>query len=457
MSKILTDKSLRVKLAATSLSYFAFIYLPHYLKNKIPEFHFEIYRDLENADIGFLEIIAFRGSGKSTIVSLVYALWCAIFNKRNFIILCSDTHTQAKQIITNLIYELENNELLIKDFGSFKDPKEDWTATNIFLKNQVRIMSRSRGQKVRGLRNLQYRPDLIVLDDIENIDDVRMKEQRDKSEEWFASDVVPSLDPEVGKLVVIGNWLHNDSLLARLKNKILSDGHKGLFREYPLINDKGYNLWPSQFTAEKIAQIKKNSGLRFFQREFLLKIISSEDALVKQVSYYEDTPRLERLAIGVDLAISQKESADYTSINIAGENADRKIYNLRNIYGKWNFNQTLEKIFDWYSQYSRLYPELPINLGFEDVAYQKAAIEEFYRRYGIMPTPIKTTKDKRARLEILLPYFENDQIVFKREGMEDLINQLLNFGVERYDDALDAAMMSWQLLINADRPQILWL
>ena len=454
---ILTDKVARLRLAESSLPYFAFIYLSHYLKNKIPEFHFDIYKDLQDDNIGFLEIIAFRGSAKSTIISLIYALWCAVFSKRNFIILCSDTHAQAKQIITNLIYELEHNEQLIKDFGSFKDPKEDWTATNIFLKTGVRIMSRSRGQKIRGLRSMQYRPDLIILDDIENIEAVRIKEQRDKTEEWFASDVIPSLDPERGKLVVAGNMLHKDSLLSRLKEKILAGRDKGVYKEFPLITADGYNLWPSRFTAEKIQQTKKDGGIRFFQREYLLQIIASNDQLVKKVSYYTELPRLERLAIGVDLAISKKETADYTSINIAGETADRKIYNLANIYGKWNFNEALEKIFDWYSQYTRIFPELPINLGFEDVAYQKAAIEEFHRRYGIMPTPIKTTKDKRARLEVLLPYFENDQIVFKREGMEDLINQLLNFGIERYDDCVDAGMMSWQLLINADRPQVLWL
>src|SRR3989344_2803742 len=157
---LLTNSFLRKRQAERSLAYFAFLYLPHYLKNKIPEFHFQIYSDLQDEGIGFLELIAFRGSAKSTIASLAYPLWCAVFKKKNFIVLCSDTHTQAKQIITNLIYELEHNQQLQKDFGTFRDPKEDWTATNIYLKNGVRIMSRSRGQKIRGLRHLQHRPDL---------------------------------------------------------------------------------------------------------------------------------------------------------------------------------------------------------------------------------------------------------------------------------------------------------
>ena len=445
----------RIELSLQSLAYFASIYFSHYLKGTSPQFHIEIYDYLQDIDVRQLEIIAFRGSAKSTIASLIYPIWCALFKKKNFIILCSDTHTQAKQIITNLIFELEHNERIQKDFGSMKDPREDWTATNIQLKNKVRIMSRSRGQKFRGLRHLQYRPDLIVLDDIENIDDVRTKEQRDKTEEWFASDVVPTLDTQVGKLVIIGNMLHNDSIISRLKNK-WTESKLGIVKEYPLINDNGENLWATRYPFEKVDELKK-ANLRFFQREYLLKIIASEEQLVKKIFYYEKLPELVRISIGVDLAISKSQTADYTSINVCAEGRDGKLYNIKNIYGKWNFNEALEKISNVYNDFLVVYPAIPITLGIEDVAYQRSALEEFYRRYRIQPIAIKQTKDKHARIETMVPYLENEQILFKREGMDDLINQLLNFGVERYDDCVDSAEISWRLLLNADKPSILWL
>ena len=65
-------------------------------------------------------------------------------------------------------------------------------------------------------------------------------------------------------------------------------------------------------------------------------------------------------------------------------------------------------------------------------------------------------KGFRPKMRLERP-FENDQIFFKRDGMEDLTNQILNFGVERHDDCVDAAEISWRLLINAERPQITWL
>jgi hypothetical protein len=89
---------------------------------------------------------------------------------------------------------------------------------NCVLDNGVRILARSRGQKIRGLKHRQHRPALIVADDVEDLDWVRTQENRDKSDRWFRGNVLPSLDEQHGRCVIIGNWLHTDGLMARLKN-----------------------------------------------------------------------------------------------------------------------------------------------------------------------------------------------------------------------------------------------
>lgn len=451
---IARNPKLRIKLAKGSLAFFAYAYLAHYIKADIPEFHWEMYKNLQE-EKGFYEVISFRGSGKSTIASLALPLWSALFGKRRFIILISDTHPQAKQIITNLIYELEHNETLIRDFGNMKGHKEDWTATNIMLANDTRITAKSRGQKVRGLRHLQFRPDLIVADDIENIDDVASKDQRDKTEDWFFSDVVPTLDVHRGKMVVVGNLLHQDSALNRIKKRIV-EKNLGTFSEYPLINAEGHCLWSEEYPPERIEKIK-GTGLKYFQREYMLQIMATEDQIVKRVGYYKTLPVVHRIAIGVDLAISEKESSDYTSIAVVGEAPDSKMYVMKNDYGRWDFNRTMEKVFAVHNDLQTRYPNATITLGIEDVAYQKSAIQEFYRRYKIQPIAIKQTRDKRARLETLAPYIENDNLLFPETGTEDMLNQLFNFGTERYDDCIDSLEIATRQIINAERQEILWI
>ncbi len=424
----------------------------HYVKYATPDFHKEIFEALERGDTEFLELIAFRGSAKSTIASLALALWCAVTGRKHFIIILSDTFSQAKLHIQNIIYELENNELLIKDFGPFK-AKEEWTATNIILAIGVRILSRSRGQKIRGVRHLQYRPDLIVGDDLENSEVVRVKEQRDKTSEWWSSDVLPAIDMDTGMVVLIGNLLHSDSLMARQKALILKEG-VGILKEYPIMREDGEILWHQRDTKESIEKLRIRVGTRYFQREYLLKLVPEDGQVIKKVHYYQKLPKMKAISIGVDLAISQKETADYTAINVIGKGEDNNFYNLRNIAGRWNFNTTLTQINETYKHYRGAHAGIPLFLGIEDVAFQRSAIEEYHRRFGVKPKAVKVSKDKRARLEAIEPYFVSEQVFFREEGDEDVVSEILNFGIEAHDDRMDAFEISLSQLLDMAQPNI---
>jgi phage terminase large subunit-like protein len=56
----------------------------------------------------------------------------------------------------------------------------------------------------------------------------------------------------------------------------------------------------------------------------------------------------------------------------------------------------------------------------EDVAYQKAAIQEMERM--MLPViPMKVTTDKRSRLQVVAPYIKNGTVLFPRNGCEQLL------------------------------------
>ncbi len=73
----------------------------------------------------------------------------------------------------------------------------------------------------------------------------------------------------------------------------------------------------------------------------------------------------------------------------------------------------------------------------EDVAYQKAAIQEAQRRM-LAVRAMRVGGDKRARLRTAATFIQNGTVVFPKKGCEDLIAQLLGFGVENNDDLVDA-------------------
>lgn len=437
-------------LAETLLGFMATC-LPHYLTLQAAEFHFTLSDTLENDTSGLIEIVGFRGSAKTTFSSLAFPLFAALSGRYKFIVIINDTSEQVEVNIANIRHELENNPLIHMMYPDVQ-LGETWSKGNLLLSNGVRIIGRSRGQNIRGIRHRQYRPDLIIVDDPENIRQVRTKENRDRTMEWFSAEVVPAAQENGSKLIVIGNLLHNDGFMARLSRN-------PLFKviRIPLIDENGNVTWKAKYPTQEALDIQRQKvGEIAFAREYLLKIISPDEQIIKAIATYTTLPEIISIAIGVDLAISKKATADYTSICVVGEGKDGKYYVLDLVNERLSFNETMAKVYAVWKKHKELYPQKRIRLGFEDVAYQKSAIEEFQNRYKIIPEAIKQNTDKRAKLETLSPYFEQEQVLLKERGQEMLYNQLLYFGIEPHDDTVDAFEMALRLLINKSRPQVLW-
>ena len=72
---------------------------------------------------------------------------------------------------------------------------------------------------------------------------------------------------------------------------------------------------------------------------------------------------------------------------------------------------------------------------------------------------MKTFGDKRERLSIIAPLIENGTILFPKQGAEELIGQLVNFGIEKYDDLVDAFTMLVSKIQENNKPvpTLIWL
>jgi predicted phage terminase large subunit-like protein len=172
----------------------------------------------------------------------------------------------------------------------------------------------------------------------------------------------------------------------------------------------------------------------------LLQVVPEEgqDVLPEDIHYYDDPPFDDGnyLAHGVDLAISTKESADYTAI-VTGEvtwpGGKLEIYvQPHPVIRRMTFSQTMEAL-DNVRHSSNMSSEFFV----EAVAYQQAAIEEMERR-AFAVQAMHPIKDKRARLRVAARYIKMGIVKFPRTGCEQLLTQVLGFGGEKHDDACDA-------------------
>jgi predicted phage terminase large subunit-like protein len=92
-----------------------------------------------------------------------------------------------------------------------------WNAGVIVTAGNAKIEAFGAGKRIRGRRHGPHRPDLAIGDDLENDENVKSPEQRDKLEAWLTRSVL-SLGGVGAKLdvVVVGTILHYDSVLSRL-------------------------------------------------------------------------------------------------------------------------------------------------------------------------------------------------------------------------------------------------
>jgi len=450
------DRKIRTAITKESFSYFFHFYYAHYVKYATADFQKEIISLIEKSDKENLFVVAFRGSGKSTVITAAYPIWAILGQqKKRFVVIFCQTQAQAKQHMMNLRRELEDNDLLKKDLGPFRENSDEWGAQSIVFSNtDARITVASVDQSIRGIRHYQYRPDLIICDDVEDISSTKTREGRNKTYQWLKSEVIPAGDKDT-RLIIVGNLLHEDSLLMRLKEEREKEIIGGNFLFYPLIDKKGNCLWPGKYsTNEDIENERRKVGNEItWQQEYLLNIVPSEDQAIypEWINYYDDLPKPlmlyggypshREVRIGIDPAISQSDVADYTAM-VPGMLFETRtgymLYILPKIINKrLNFPQTVETCKLISQSYKKDFST--VRLVIEDVAYQKALPQQLQVE-GVhdVITTRPGSQDKRSRLVLTANLIKTGQVLFPREGAEELIQQIVHFGVEKHDDLADA-------------------
>ncbi len=195
------EYGIRKELAAFDLSYFGRAYLPHYFIRKSPHFHEELDgiwsqgvmkgRDpLKEAKTisrmkGSRHVVAApRGHAKSTNFTFKDDLHAILYGYKHYILILSDSSDQAEGFLDDIKTELEDNGNIIMDFGHLKGDKA-WRSGVILTSTDIKAEAIGSGKKIRGRRHRNWRPDLIVLDDIENDENVNTPDQRRKLKSWF--------------------------------------------------------------------------------------------------------------------------------------------------------------------------------------------------------------------------------------------------------------------------------
>lgn len=448
-----------------NLADFAILF-PNHIATKSPAFHNEIYTEIPKG--GKQGYAAPRGFAKSTVIDLISIAWFAVHSRYHFILLISDTYTQAKMHLGALKTELETNSLIRELYGNLKGKK--WGENEIIvdgLDGEVLILALGAGMKIRGLKFNQYRPELAVIDDLENTEMVYSPERREKLERWFNFDLQPGLAKNKN-IIYLGTILHYNALLKKVVDK------QGKYSGWKTKKYKalvgGKSIWPRMYSTEYLTQIRDNPdhpdyvGSIVFAQEFQNEPQDDKDRIIrlewiKEYNYnqkwrgFEGVHDVERrlnfrktleVFAGVDPAIGQKEVNDFFSMYVMG--LDRKSadeYMLDLIHGRFTIDEQVEKIVKCCKTWS-----IDV-LGIESNAYQaglfqlvKRALQKENLRTRIKK--IITDKDKIRRARIHSVAFEGGFVKLRSDHpmYSKMREQLEEFPLGEFDDAFDSLMLA---------------
>jgi predicted phage terminase large subunit-like protein len=288
-------RELQKDLARKSLKIFATKYFAHYCKVNFAPFHIELFDYLAEMTLNRgrqLAIAAPRGNAKSSIVSLIYVLWCICYGYEKCIVIFSSTRKQSEKLLSHAKEELSSNFDLIRDFPEVCErPNPRWRNDEIITKNKINIMSSSIEHGIRGIRHQESRPGLIVLDDVESTESIRSQEQREKTHEWFTK-VVLNLGSESTNYIAVGTVLHFHSLLAKIISKEEFPGwEKKIYKSVVKFSSHQYlwDKWEQIYCGKELYAEDSGPGVakKFFEDNKDKMLEGTEVLWLEKESYYD--------------------------------------------------------------------------------------------------------------------------------------------------------------------------
>lgn len=472
----------RVEQAQNDYQFFVNTYFPHYIKGDPSEFHEYIFNEIPQkvgATAGCKEPIAApRGEAKSTLVTQLFSLWCIVTNRKHFIGIIMDAIDQSSQMLEAIKVELESNPRLIMDFPEATGGGRVWNVQEIITANHIKVKIAGSGKKLRGWRFGQYRPDLIILDDIENDENVRKPEQRQKLQDWINKAVLKLGAPDGSMDVIyIGTILHYDSVLARIMRSPTWNGKKfAAIKQWPdnmdlwekweeiFTNqgrdaaDKFYNRneaamlagavvsWPSMRPLKLLMEMRADDH-HAFDCEMQNDPTNSENALFDTITFWVQHIDRWQFFGACDPSLGKANKArDPSAILVGGY--DRSTGFLDTVEASIRRRKP-DKIISDIIEFQKEYKCMA--WGIETVQFQEFLYTELVKRSAkagipVPAVPITQSTDKVMRIESLQPHVSNGLIRLHKKHTT-LFEQLRHFPEADHDDGPDALEMLWNLAL----------
>jgi predicted phage terminase large subunit-like protein len=470
----------RVAQAHASFECFVGTYFPHYVqsphKSALHHYLFNRLPAIVQSHKSETDAIAApRGEAKSTLVSQLFVLWCIVTERKKYPLIVMDSLDQAYPMLEAIKAELEFNPRLQMDFPKAFGAGRVWQSATVLTANGIKVQVAGSGKKLRGLRHGPYRPDLCILDDIENDEQVRNPEQRDKLQSWLTKTVLP-LGGAGAKfdVVYIGTILHYDSVLSRtLNNPMWRRARFKALLQWPdnlhlwdrweeTLRNEGEDAARAFYEAHKpemhagsvvswaarpllaLMTIRARDGHDTFDAEYQNDPVAGENAPFAGIIQFWVNRLADWIYFGAcDPSLGKAgASRDPSALLVGGLNRATGVLDVVEAQIKKRLpDRIIEDVIGLQRDYRCVLWVV------ETVQFQAFLYSELVKRAAArgIPVPargVQPISDKLLRIESIQPHVKNG-LIRLHPSQTTLIDQLRHFPKADHDDGPDALHMLW--------------
>lgn len=370
-------------------------------------------------------------AGKTTLASYLVVFILTINPKSNIIYtsysqsLLTDIALRVRDILEHPIYkalypstvQYESEEVAPEDefwaeYLRKESNKNTYSAKKIITSKGGVVLFASIGSQITGygagIRNVKGLTGALIIDDANKPDDIYHPTLRNRVLRYFSGTLLSRLNNPDVPIINIQQRLHLEDLSGVLQEKYGFDTLKK-----PLLDENGVCQIPSQYTEERIKELQVDNYV--FTSQYQQEPIVLGGQVIKRewFGYYPVNTKFDykRIIIAADTAISAKECNDFSCFLVGGITQQNKLHILEMSHGRWEYPELKQEAINIYNRW-QLDKRSTSASSFviENRASGQQLIQDF-KRAGLPVTAIDVTKDKLSRVEEVLTYIANGNVL----------------------------------------------
>jgi hypothetical protein len=445
--------------------FFIEFFLATELTSEVPQFHKEIWGLLTSTAMERVLLAIPRDHAKTTLAKLC-VVWYWLFTHHRFCAYLSNTSPIAKNACRDIIQYMRSPNFE-QVYGPIKMLKEtESEGLWIFELNmgggklkKCILRSVGAGQQMRGINIDNQRPDITVIDDVEDNDNTDSETQQKKLDKWMFGPYLKALARKK-KIIWLGNMLQKTSLLARLS--AMPRWNPVVFGALVVDSESGemQPLWPERWPVEELrADFKEYKDLGLIET-WLCEMMNmpghGENGFTEENLHYDIVPtpggnNIRGAFLTLDPAFGLETTNDMSAICVHVIQEDGPPMVVEYVHARHSevelFEHMLRLAYKWNAW----------TWGIEAIAAQKVLITLFNvllaskllaGRVQMIPLMAGKGDPKIGRIRAWVSMMTKKEYAIPEYDME-ITSQLLNYNTKtknNKDDLIDSCAYGPQML-----------